>query len=116
MGESRHNPRSEAYRGPLPENVLVPQIEAGTVIDPEWLKANAPVLGREMPPVPDEAIILEFWLTATWVRPSQIVPQQKWPQQKVGLTPLFRCTMAEFKALAADQKASAEGAQQATPA
>jgi hypothetical protein len=112
MGEAASNPRSSQYRGPLPENVIVPEIEAGTVIDPEWLKENKPAFGEEWPAPPDTAIHLQFYLVANWIRPSQLVPREKWPHQKVGVTLLSTMTMAEFKELAAAQQASKEGAQQ----
>lgn len=115
MGDARNNPRSPQYRGPLPENVIIPEIQPGTVIDPEWLAANPPVDGVRPEP-PDTAIILQFFLVANWIRPSQLAPREKWPTQKVGLLPLAQLTMAEFKELAAAQELSRQGAEQGTSA
>jgi hypothetical protein len=112
MGQAKNNPASPQYRGPLHENVMIPEIEAGTVIDPEWLTANKPGFGEEWPAPPDTAVILQFYLVANWIRPSQLTPREKWPHQKVGLVPLFQTTMAEFKEVAAAQLASKEGTQQ----
>jgi hypothetical protein len=112
MGEARHNPASAQYRGPLPENILIAGIEAGTVIDPQWLTENKPGLGEEWPAPPDSAVHLQFYLTADWIRPSQLTPREKWPRQKVGITQLFAMTMEEFKELAAAQAASRASAEQ----
>ena len=112
MGESRNNPRSEQYRGPLPENVIIPEIEAGTVIDPEWLTANKPAIGEDWPSPPESAIHLQFFLVANWIRPSQLMPREKWPHQKVGVQLIATLTMEQFKELAVAQAASKAGTQQ----
>lgn len=112
MGEARNNPASSQYRGPLPENVVIAGLEAGTVIDPQWLTDNKPAFGEDWPDPPDSAIHLQFYLTADWIRPSQLTPREKWPRQKVGVTPLFAMTMEQFKELAAAQAASKAGTQQ----
>jgi hypothetical protein len=99
MGESRNNPRSTQYTGPLPKFIIQPMLGHRFQPKPEWLEANKEAItaGTASPPGPYD-VNLEIIISAGMAYPSNLVPQERWPSGVLPLAVIASKSFAEFKA------------------
>lgn len=103
MGDSRQNPRSPAYTGPLPEFVIDSVIKTSVEPTQEWIDKTKPLFdearakGQPMPAVsiPDEDKVIVQRLVTTWTVPMRTASQ--WPQAQINTKELARTPYLELK-------------------
>lgn len=100
MGESRRNPRSPQYTGPLPDFAIQPVLGYRLVPSVAWMEANKEALERgDSVPMAPEDCDLEIVACAAMAYPSRFIPDPRnWRQAAADVDVIARRPFKEFKA------------------